>query len=200
MKLLGLSGGPTSSSKTLIAVKKALEFAKRYDNTVVTEVVNISEYKVQFCDARDPALYEGDTKLLIDKIVAADALIVGTPMYRGTYTGILKNMFDLIPNDALLGKPVGLIATGGSDHHYLAIEHELKPIMGFFHAHVLPGGVYANNQHYSDKDLVDTGILEQLDQLAKSIVNFAKLIPSDRSSLIGSVGPSIKRVSLPKKN
>jgi len=198
MRLLGLSGG--LSLKTLVAIEKALEFAKQYDSTVDVEALNIGEYDVQFCDGRDPAKYEGDSKLVIDKIVEADAMLIGTPMYRGTYTGLLKNVFDLIPNDALLGKPVGLIATGGSDHHYLAIEHELKPIMGFFLAHVLPGGVYANNEHYSDSDLVSEDILERLEQLARSIVNFAKIIPSDRLSIVGALGPTIYRKSLKKSD
>jgi len=198
MRLLGLSGG--LSLKTLVAIEKALEFAKQYDSTVDVEALNIGEYDVQFCDGRDPAKYEGDSKLVIDKIVEADAVLIGTPMYRGTYTGLLKNVFDLIPNDALLGKPVGLIATGGSDHHYLAIEHELKPIMGFFLAHVLPGGVYANNEHYSDGDLVGEDILERLEQLARSIVNFAKIIPSDRLSIVGALGPTIYRKSLKKSD
>lgn len=198
MRLLGLSGG--LSLKTLVAIEKALEFAKQYDSTVDVEALNIGEYDVQFCDGRDPAKYEGDSKLVIDKIVEADAVLIGTPMYRGTYTGLLKNVFDLIPNDALLGKPVGLIATGGSDHHYLAIEHELKPIMGFFLAHVLPGGVYASNEHYSDSDLVGEDVLERLEQLAKSIVNFAKIIPSDRLSIVGALGPTIYRKSLKKSD
>lgn len=197
MKLLGLSGG--LSRKTLVAIEKALEFAKQYDDTIDVESLNVGEYDMQFCDARDPAKYEGDSKKVIDKIVEADALLVGTPMYRGSYTGLLKNVFDLIPNDALLGKPVGLIATGGSDHHYLAIEHELKPIMGFFLAHVLPGGVYANNDDYSDYDLVDEDVLERLDQLAKSIINFARIIPADRLSIVGALGPTIYRKSLKKR-
>ena len=193
MKLLGISGGPTQSSRTLAAVSKTLEFAKTYDQSVDAEALNLSEYSIQFCDARDPAKYEGDAKLVIDKVINADALIIGTPMYRGTYTGILKNMFDLIPNDAMMGKPVGLIATGGTDHHFLALEHELKPILGFFLAHALPGVVYANNEHYSGKVLTSEDILEKLNQLATSIVNFERIIPDDKASILGAVGPTIKR-------
>ncbi len=136
---------------------------------------------------------------LIDKIIDADALIFGTPMYRGTYTGLLKNVFDLIPNDALMGKPVGLIATGGSDHHYLALEHELKPLLGFFLAHAIPGSVYANNDHYSNRDLVSQDVIDRLKQLAESIVNFVRILPEDKSSLIGARGPTIGRKPLLKK-
>ena len=198
MKLLGVSGGPTQSSKTLLAVKTALESAKTYDESVHTETLNISDFNVQYCDARDPAKYENDARLVIDKVVNADALIFGTPMYRGTYTGILKNLFDLIPNDAILGKPVGLIATGGSDHHYLALEHELKPLLGFFLAFVLPGTVYAKNEDYSNGDLTSEEILDKLRQLGTSLVNFHKLLPDDRRGIIGAMGPTIKRKPLSK--
>ena len=101
MKLLGISGG--ISQKTFVAIEKALDFAYQYDNSIDIEVINVGELDVQICDGRDPAKYEGDAKLIIDKIIAADALIFGTPMYRGSYTGLLKNVFDLIPNDCVDG-------------------------------------------------------------------------------------------------
>lgn len=197
MKLLGISGG--ISQKTFVAIEKALDFAYQYDNSIEIEVINVGELDVQICDGRDPAKYEGDAKLIIDKIIAADALIFGTPMYRGSYTGLLKNVFDLIPNDALMGKPVGLIATGGSDHHYLAVEHELKPLLGFFLAHAIPGSVYANNDHYSNRDLVSQDVLDRLRELAESIVNFTRILPEDKASLVGARGPAIGRKPLLKK-
>ena len=196
MKILGISGGPLQSSKTLLAVNTALEYSHAYDSSIETEVINISQFDVQFCDARDPATYEGDSKKIIQKIIDADAYIIGTPIYRGTYTGILKNIFDLIPNDAMTGKPVGLIATGGSDHHYLALEHELKPILGFFLAFVLPGVVYANNEDYSKGVIGSEEFLAKLKQLGESLVNFYNMLPEDRSSIIGAVGPTIKRQPL----
>ncbi len=193
MKLIGLSGSPTERSKTLLAIEKAVEHVNDAHPSVETEIVNVRDYDVRFCDGRDPAKYEGDTRKVIDKIVEADALIVGTPMYRATYTGILKNVFDLIPNDAIHGKPVGIVATGGSDHHFLAIEHELKPLIGFFQGLALPGGVYAKNEDYENGTLVSEGVIRSLQQLADAVVEFAGR-STDR--LVGSAGPSIRRESL----
>lgn len=173
MKLLGVSGSPTGG-KTLLAIERAIEHAAETYPSIGTEVINVRDHDVQFCDGRDPADYEGDTRWLIDRIVEADALIFGTPMYRASYTGMLKNVFDLIPNDALEGKPIGLIATGGSDHHFLAIEHELKPLIGFFQAHALPGAVYAKNEHYADGALVDEGIIRDLEKPAEAVVEFSE--------------------------
>ena len=188
MNLLGLSGGMSQS--TIIAVEKALDFAFQYDNSISVEALNIGEYNVQYCDGRESSKYEGDTRIVIDKIIDADALFIGTPMYRGSYTGMLKNVFDLIPNDALLGKPVGLIATGGSDHHYLALEQELRPLLSFFYAYVIPGCVYVSSEHYSNRDLESMEILDRLEQLAKSVINLANLLPEDRTDVIGPIGPS----------
>ena len=191
MKLRGLSGG--LSQQTIVAIEKGLDFAYQYDNSISIESFNVGEYNIQYCDGRDPANYEGDAKLIIDKILNADALLIGTPMYRGSYTGMLKNVFDIIPNNALRGKPVGLIATGGSDHHYLALEHELKPLLGFFYAIVVPGCVYANNEHYSERDLVDKEVLERLSVLAQAVVNLNNTLPDNRTEVIGPLAPSMYR-------
>ena len=193
MKLLGLSGSPAknSDSRTLSAVKQVVEFATKYDASITSETINVRDLDIELCDGRDPALYEGDTKALIDKIVSADAVVLGTPVYRGSYTGILKNVFDILPNDALVGKPVGILVTGSTQHHYLSIEHEVKPLLGFFHAHALPGGVYLSAKHYKDHVLVDQGAIDRLQQLAVSIIEFAKHIPSDRHKIMGASGPEI---------
>ncbi|MEA2384027.1 MAG: reductase [Solirubrobacteraceae bacterium] len=195
MYLLGLSGGLKARSKTLLAVRQAVEFATAFDPSIEAEVVNIRDLDMQFCDGREEA-YEGDTGRLVDKIVRADGLIIGTPMYRGSYTGLLKNVLDVIPNDAIIGKPVGWIATGGTDHHFLAIEHELKPVLGGFRAYAIPGAVYANNDHYSDDALSDEGVIERLDELARAVVEFAERVPRE---LVGARPPHIPRRALAER-
>lgn len=193
MNLLGLSGSPTknATSRTLNAVKQVLDFALKHDGSLTSQTINVRDMNIEHCDGRDPSLYQGDTKILIDKIVESDAIILGTPIYRGSYTGILKNVFDILPNDALVGKPVGIVVTGSTQHHYLAIEHEIKPLLGFFHAHALPGGVYLSSEHFADNSIVGKGALERLNELATAIVVFMQHLPEDRTSLVGASGPEI---------
>lgn len=193
MKLLGLSGSLTEQSKTLIAVEKAIGFVRNEKEPVQTEVLNLRDYEVEFCDGRNPEAYQGDTKQVINKIIDADALIVGTPVYRGSYTSALKNVFDLIPNHALKGKVIGFIATGGTYHHFLAIEHQLKPLAGYFHAHVVPGAVYVHNEHYSEKELVDPEIHRRLQALATDVINLSTQIGKRYT---GADGPDIPRKTL----
>lgn len=176
MKLLGLSGSLTPRSKTLIAVEETLHAAESLSGHVHTECVNLRDLELEFCDGRDPKLYGGDTGRLIKKIAQADGLIVGTPIYRGSYTGALKNVLDIIPADALKGKVVGLIATGGTYHHFLAIEHQLKPLFGFFQSHIVPEAVYAHDAHFENKVLVDGEIKQRLHELARNVIDlYSKL-------------------------
>ncbi len=171
MKLLGISGSLTPTSRTVEVVRLVLEGARRTDPEVETELLDLRDYDVAFCDGRDPATYTGDTRTVIDLVAEADAYVIGTPSYRGSYTGALKNLFDLVPNDAPQGKVAGLVLTAGSDHHFLAIEHQLRPLLSFFQILTVPGAVYAQNAHFTDGRLTDETIRQQCRTLSETIVD-----------------------------
>lgn len=91
----------------------------------------------------------------------ADVLVVTTPVYRGSYTGLFKHFFDLIQQDALIDTPVLLAATGGSERHALVIDHQLRPLFSFFQARTSPVGVYATDKDFVDQRLQDEALLER---------------------------------------
>jgi FAD reductase [NAD(P)H] len=166
MKLLGISG-TIVGSKTEVAVKKTLEYV---DDDITTEFINLKDYDLEFCDGRPISEYNKDTQDLIGKICVADAYIFGTPIFQGSLTGVLKNLFDLIPPKALRRKVVGLIATGGTFQHYLVLENQLKPIAGYFRSYIAPGNVYLNDSHFnSNKEIIDEDTLFRLQELAKEM-------------------------------
>ncbi|KZM54469.1 NAD(P)H-dependent oxidoreductase [Aeribacillus pallidus] len=170
MKLLGISGTITGS-KTRIVVAKVLEEVKRYHPEVDIELLDMKNYDVQFCDGRDPSTYTGDTKKVIDIVSLADFYIIGTPIFQGSITGVLKNLFDLVPPQALRNKVMGFVATGGTYQHYLVIENQLKPIAGYFRAFVSPNYVYVHNDHFSPQnELIDQEVLDRIRKLAKEVV------------------------------
>ncbi len=74
----------------------------------------------------------------VQAIEAADLLVVATPVYRGSYTGIFKHLFDFVGHEAIIDMPVLLAATGGSERHNLMIDHQLRPLFSFFQAATLP--------------------------------------------------------------
>lgn len=91
----------------------------------------------------------------------ADILVVATPVYRGSYTGLFKHFFDFIHQDALIDKPVLLAATGGSERHALVIDHQLRPLFSFFQARTLPLGVYATDTDFVDYRLQNEALIER---------------------------------------
>ena len=91
----------------------------------------------------------------------ADILVVTTPVYRGSYTGLFKHFFDFIDQDALIDKPILLAATGGSERHALMIDHQLRPLFSFFQARTLPLGVYATDKDFLDYRVHDEALLQR---------------------------------------
>jgi FMN reductase len=91
----------------------------------------------------------------------ADILVVATPVFRGSYTGLFKHFFDFIDQDALVDTPILLAATGGSDRHALVIDHQLRPLFSFFQARTLPLGVYATDKDFVDHRPRDPALLQR---------------------------------------
>ncbi|GJD58721.1 FMN reductase (NADPH) [Methylobacterium dankookense] len=97
-------------------------------------------------------------RALIEAIEGADGLIVGTPVYQGSYAGLFKHVFDFVQPEAMLAKPVALTATGGGLRHALVVEHALRPLFGFFAAHVAPTAVYACSAEMDGLVIADAGV------------------------------------------
>ncbi len=181
-KLLGINGSLTPSpSKTRSVLDRALAGARAYDSGVETEVLELRDYALEFCDGRSPASYNSDTRRALALVEEADAYLVATPIYRGSYTGALKNFFDLVPNDPkgqdpLRGKVVGLLATGGSDHHYLILEHQLRPLFGFFGAYTPARAIYAVPKDFDAQKQPQGRLAEELEQLGQEVLILARFL------------------------
>ena len=76
----------------------------------------------------------------------ADAIVVGTPIYKASFSGVLKTFLDLLPQDGLAGKIVLPLATGGSQSHMLALDYALRPVLASLAPrHILPS-IYATSE------------------------------------------------------
>ncbi|MER2263949.1 FMN reductase [Methylobacterium oxalidis] len=95
---------------------------------------------------------------IVEGIEGADALIVGTPVYKGAYSGLFKHVFDFVEPESLAGKPVVLTATGGGARHALVVEHALRPLFGFFAAQTVPTAVYAGEREIVDGVIADPAV------------------------------------------
>lgn len=141
MKIVGIAGSIVGS-KTRTAMNYTLNHAKQHYPDAEVTLLDLSEYTIEFSDGRDYRLYEGDTKYVAETIMEADAIIIGTPTFQASIPGTLKNIFDLLPVNALRDKVVSIIVTAGTGKHYLMIEQQLKPILSYMKAHIVPTYVF----------------------------------------------------------
>jgi FMN reductase len=109
------------------------------------------------------------SEAIVRSVEAADALIVATPVYRGSYTGALKHLFDLVDHRALAGKPVILAATGNGHVHGLVTEHQLRPLLSFFGALTVPTAIYASEADFDEYTLTSAAVFDRIDRAADEI-------------------------------
>lgn len=176
-RFAAFAGSWSRPSKTRALVAHAAEAAvARFGGTA--EVFDIADLGSNFGVATLP----GSAPTLdrhLEAFVEADAIIVASPVYKGSYTGLFKHFIDLIAPDALAGKPVLLAATGGGHRHALIIEHQLRPLFGFFEAHVLGTGIYASSGDFEDGRLVAPDVLARLD---RGVAQFGAYLPAAKAA------------------
>ncbi len=141
-EIIGFAGSFSSPSRTRQLIQTAVDQAGSRAGRG-GRVFDLGDLGASLGTARRIADLAPGARDLIDSLIAADALVVGSPVYKGSYTGLFKHLFDLIDPEALRGKPVLLTATGGGHRHALVVEHQLRPLFAFFEAAVVPVGVYA---------------------------------------------------------
>lgn len=108
----------------------------------------------------------------------ADLLIVASPVYRASYTGILKHLFDLVDKDVMRGRSAVLVATGGTPLHGLVMEHQFRPLMGFFGIHTAPTTVYGLEADFTGQYEVSSLYLKE--RLARAADEAVDLLRSRR--------------------
>ncbi|GGJ96146.1 FMN reductase [Lentibacillus kapialis] len=170
MKIVGIAGSVVGS-KTRVAVQQILNHIKNEHQEIETELIDLGEYELVFSDGRDYRDYSGDTKTALEKVMSADAYIIGTPIFQASIPGALKNLFDLLPNEAFRDKVVGIVATAGSSKHYLVPEHQLKPVLSYMKAVIIPKYVFVEEKSYYQRKIVNDDAIFRLNQLANNLVH-----------------------------
>ncbi|PLP56511.1 FMN reductase [Mesorhizobium loti] len=110
---------------------------------------------------------------LVETIERCNGLIIGCPVFQGSYPGLFKHVFDLVSPRALRNKPVLITAVGGGLRHSLVVEHQLRPLFGFFEAATVSTAIYA-----CAEDLIpDSEIAELLQaRITNAAQQFATLV------------------------
>lgn len=114
----------------------------------------------------------------LDAVTAADGLIVVTPVFSASYSGLFKSFFDVLgarEKDALAGKPVLVAATGGTARHSLVLDHALRPLFAYLRAVVVPTGVYAASEDWGAE-----GLPERIERAAGELAALMTAAPAGR--------------------
>ena len=167
--LVAVVGAVTPPGRLNAAIRYAVDHASTRPGTTAT-LLNLGDHRVSFADGRPPERFTDDTGHVVSTLANADAVLLASPVYRGTFTGALKNLLDLAPVDALRSKPVGIVAMGATPHHYLGVDWHLRDVLAWFGALVAPTSVYLESAHFKDGALADPGARAALTQLVATLL------------------------------
>jgi FMN reductase len=142
-KLLMIVGAATPPGRLAAAISVTAELAQSKHPDTTVEILNLAEAPIETCDGRSRAAYGNATRQAVAQIVSAAAVLMGVPVYRASFPGVLKNLLDIVPVEALQDKPVGIVAMGGSPHHYLAADTQLRQVLAWFGALLAPDSALA---------------------------------------------------------
>ena len=133
------AGLSNPSSSRVLGDELAAAVARRTGAEVT--VVELRELAHPLMDNLLTGFPSPELKRAIDDVVGADAVIAVTPVFTASYSALFKAFFDVLDKDALVGHPVLIAATGGTERHSLALEHVVRPLFGYLRAHVAPTAV-----------------------------------------------------------
>lgn len=173
MKIVILSGSKVGKT-TRAAADYARAAVQNYDAQIETQLIDLADHDLQFADGRNHLDYGGDTAAVVQSLLEADAIVIGTPIFQASIPGALKNVFDLLPVDAFRDKVVSMIVTAGSARHYLTAEHQLRPILSYMKAQVVQSYVFIESSDVFRGEIVNDDVTLRLERLVEDTVVLTK--------------------------
>ena len=134
--ILSVSGSPSATSRTARLLGHVAERLTADGHEVTTlDVRTLPGDALLGADFGHPAIVAA-----AELFERADGVVIGTPVYKAAYSGLLKSLLDLLPQFALAGKTILPLATGGTTAHVLAIDYALRPVLSSMGAaHIVQG-------------------------------------------------------------
>lgn len=176
-EIITLSGSPSEHSRSDRVLNFLCYLLEREGlSTSQISVRNLTPEDLVYARYDSPTIEHVATS-----IKSARGIIIGSPVYKASYSGVLKALLDLLPQDILKDKPAFPIMVGGSMSHLLAIDFALKPLLTTLKAQNLPG-VYLLDQHIdreNDKNPITSQ--EALHRLKKELQLFIRTVKEQKA-------------------
>lgn len=170
IKIVGISGSLRAGSYSQLALKIAIERVEALGAEV--EILDLQSLKLPFCDGGSEYPDYPDVEKLRQTVLAADGIILATPEYHGSVSGVLKNALDLMGFEHFSGKVTGLISVLGGQPNSNALN-DLRLIMRWVHAWTIPEQIavgQAWNAFDENGNLTDEKLSKRFDDFAQSLV------------------------------
>ncbi|MEO3748940.1 FMN reductase [Plantactinospora sp. B5E13] len=171
-----VSGGLRVPSSTRLLADRLAEATgaalARRQVEVETHVVELRDHGHDVVNHLSTGYPSESLKAALDAVAAADGVITVTPIFNASYSGLFKSFFDVLGDQALVGRPVLIAATGGTARHSLALEHAMRPMFSYLRAIVVPTAVFAAPEDWGSGDpqaSLHSRISRAADELAEEI-------------------------------
>jgi NAD(P)H-dependent FMN reductase len=177
LTVVGIPGSLRDPSYTRFTVKHALKGAEQAGAD--THLADLRRYDLPFCDGSQEQGEEGDVARLREEVREADGLVLGTPEYHGSYSGVLKNALDLMGFDEFEGKMIGLVAVSGGRMGGFGAMTALREVGRALHAWVVPtqASIPKAWSVYDDEtgQIEDADLEERVRGVGEEVVRYARL-------------------------
>ena len=184
LTIVGVSGSPSSPSRTSTLVAATVARLAEELDGAAPRTIEIAPLLADLGAAGTRSDMSPATVEALEAVEAADVLVVGSPAFRAAYSGAFKLFFDHVGQYALVDTPVLLTATGGSDRHALLVEHQMRPLFGFFQSTTLPIGVFGNERDFTKReggyDVASVDLELRIDQAVR------RALPLVRGGFVGA--------------
>lgn len=180
--IVGLSG--SLRAPQLSATHKAVQIALKGAAEVGAQIkmLDLNEYGLQYTDVTSPPSL-GVLQLRAD-IQNAQGIILGTPEYHASFSGILKHALDLMGFEQFEGKIIGLIGVSGGKMGAVNALNSLRIVCRSLHAWVVPEQVSiteASKQFNATGEPMDVHLREQLLKVGRQVARFTYLHTSKQA-------------------
>jgi FMN reductase len=174
MKIIGIHGSPSARSRSgsLLAVAQS-RLQTVVGNSHLIAVRELPPQALLHAQFEHPLILQA-----LAEVAQAQVVLIATPIYKAAYSGLLKSFLDLLPQDALRGKTVLPLATGGSIAHLLALDYALKPVLSALGARDILDPVYATDAQVPRHEALGYSplpeVVERIDLALQTLIDRAE--------------------------
>ncbi|MGV9791597.1 CE1759 family FMN reductase [Gordonia sp. NPDC003422] len=170
-RVVAVNGGLGDPSSTRLLVDRIAEaVGARLGGGAKVEIIDLREAAVDIPRSMTTGFASGAARDGVDAVESADALIVASPVFNASYSGLFKSFFDLVDVEAMAGKPVLIGATGGSPRHSMVLDHAMRPLFSYLRSVVVPTAIYAAAEDWAPTSGDTATLSGRIDRAAGELV------------------------------